>query len=533
MLLIILLSIFAFLIMVSIFVATLFFFYLRSSSGIILFKIDNINKRVLRLSAKYHFFSIIFDSKKTKFNQYSYIELSEFYKFFDKKTRGIISEYIDNPKDQKELAIEFNNNFYNNKNLTLFERIVIRLDTTLKKHEPYFLTINNVGNGNYICSIKWNRKKVFDDRIVLPYFKNNLQELKTNSESNYVLAFALKPYYFINQIAAEDISSIYNMLAINEKKHKFFYNRDSLFVVIPKKRKSKGYYTHFSNIIAQINKSFVSSKLFIAATIFEYGKISANQDLNNISNLINYSIFKILNDRSNYENYINMDKNFIESDQYKNFLDSYVTYIRKNTSNEFGIVVENVVNYNSQNASDIQIAKIITKDFDPSLEKFFKNIPYLNFRFELAWYTYIQNKLPNVSKKTLFKVSQEVFIHDQFTHNEKSPSCLVYAYDSVFNYHQLKTIITENLEHKIPTSIYVNTIDKPILNLIDNLKIQLIVIGGQIASKIDKTDILFDCINITLKAKKNNTKTIYENLPKNLDSFIVKKADILGTYSTK
>ncbi|MCU9936131.1 hypothetical protein NWP96_03210 [Mycoplasmopsis cynos] len=48
----------------ALYITLILYIYYRSSSGIIIFKVDKINNRVLRITNSYSFVSTIFDSKK-------------------------------------------------------------------------------------------------------------------------------------------------------------------------------------------------------------------------------------------------------------------------------------------------------------------------------------------------------------------------------------------------------------------------------------------------------------------------------------
>ncbi|SYV97371.1 Uncharacterised protein, partial [Mycoplasmopsis edwardii] len=84
-----------FVLAITIGILLMLYIYYRSSSGIIIFKVDKINNRVLRISNTYHFMSTIFDSKKSGFKEFNYISLDDFLEHFDKTSKDKFNNVFD------------------------------------------------------------------------------------------------------------------------------------------------------------------------------------------------------------------------------------------------------------------------------------------------------------------------------------------------------------------------------------------------------------------------------------------------------
>ncbi|UUM24505.1 hypothetical protein [Mycoplasma sp. 3686d] len=142
----------------------LILYYFRSFSGVILFRIDNINKRVLRFSEKYLFISTIFDAKKSEFTTFKYISIQTFLDFLNKKAANELQTYLNlSPEFQNDLIIQFDQNqeMINALDLTLFEKLVLRLDKFFNYKTVYSLKITAKNDGFFRCSIIWNRNRVY------------------------------------------------------------------------------------------------------------------------------------------------------------------------------------------------------------------------------------------------------------------------------------------------------------------------------------------------------------------------------------
>ncbi|TNK81681.1 hypothetical protein C4M94_03380, partial [Mycoplasmopsis pullorum] len=100
--LVILVSCVVSLILFLLFIAVFWIYYinLRVSTGVIIFKIDTLNHRVIRINEKSPLFPILFDARKLKFEPFNYISFSEFLNFFE-------------VENQKDLKINFEKNAVN------------------------------------------------------------------------------------------------------------------------------------------------------------------------------------------------------------------------------------------------------------------------------------------------------------------------------------------------------------------------------------------------------------------------------------
>lgn len=512
-------------------------YYLRSFSGVILFRIDNINKRVLRLSDKYLFMSTIFDSKKNKFNTYKYITIESFLNFLNEKTSKKLQKYLNSETQfQSDLVISFDqiNTSSSELNLTIFEKLILKLEKILNYKTTYVLKIISKNDGHFRCSISWHRNRVYAHENVNSLIKHQ-KKLNTFFQKKVVLAFALKPYFYINEIQPLEIISIYKHFGIPYKKSYIDIRDGFLYFVFAKRGQSS--YLELVENVKQLNKNFLLTKYFIAGTIFtEENSSKIQNDSIQLLDKIRYCLFNILNNREHSDEYINVHSSIVLEDKYKEFVYHYNEYIKLNTNENFDLKSFKIKVYKSHNDSILSVREIVPKNFNVQYLEFFKKVPYLNYLFESSWYENIKNTLnENLHAKkaigsNMVKVSQEVFLKSEITDSTISPTYLVYAYKNLFDYEKLRTKIETNYGYNMPTALYVDKIDKPLINVINYTKLKVIVIGEVISKRLNETRVFYDCINIVNLAKKNDIRIVYENPNLNLDPLIVEKAQIKAYF---
>ncbi|VEU70423.1 MHO_4530 family protein [Mycoplasmopsis glycophila] len=513
-----------------------FFFDFRDSSGIILFKIDYNNKRVIRLNEKYHFLSTIFDSKKSKFDIYSFISLQDFLNFIAPNDRNKIEEYLANQEKRKaEYKIRVNTEYV--KELNFFEKILVWFDKSILNNTPYKLTIHPIENNEYVCSIKWIKKGNHLQNKKLTKI-NNDKDIKLANES-LVISFALNPHYYINNIDEKDLLEIANNFGLTSNKIKYFIREGMLFFIV--KSYNTRYHKNLQEQIVFLNQNSFISKHFIAATYFLHTKVKEQDNIEQILIKSKYCLFNILaNDQNEHiTDYLNVPNDIIISPEFRLFVSNLEKYTNANF-NQTNLEVDysNLISYESRRMSDLAILKTNIANLEKEWNDFFAKIPSLNFLNEEKQLTFIKHAHGILKSKisisdTLIKISQEVFLNKKFHSQNLSPICLVYAYNNMFDYEKLKNKIAKNYLNKIPTALYIDKIDHPLFNVINTTKLKAIVLSENISKQIYDTKVFFDCINVVRLAKNNDIKLIYENPLDNLDPEIIQKAEVYIAYYTK
>ncbi|WP_036452954.1 MHO_4530 family protein [Mycoplasma buteonis] len=512
------------------FIIVLTYYNAKASSGIILFKIDNNNKRVLRLNHKYRFLSTIFDAKKAKFDAFSFIPLQDFLEFLILEDQEKLKEFLSEGTNKPfEHSIHVKNN--PSQELTFYEKFLVQVDKSILHSSHFFLRLVPIDNNEFIGSIKWTRVNK----------KNNKKDLLNSANSKVkipnkttVIAFALKPYFYVNKIFDDDLIDLSSQLNLNLKRSKIFIKDGILYFITRKMYKRN--FNYIYDILLNLNKNSYFSKLFIAGTIFNhYSSNFENQEV--ILSKIKYSLYNIINvnNKDEYVKYMDLPLDIETHYSFKEFVKNLKIYIISNLAQE-SLKIETTFlrKYDSNRESSLVAAWINTENIEPKWNTFFKNIPRLNFKYEESQLNFIKNISSNemniLPSNMLVKVSQEVYLSENFVSHTNSPICLVYAYKNMFDFERLKNKIRENYDKEIPTALYIDEITKPIYNILNSTKLKAIVISENVSKKLHSTSTFYDCLSIVLLSRTHGIKLIYENPPKNLDKLITEKAEVEICY---
>ncbi|SJZ43376.1 MHO_4530 family protein [Mycoplasmopsis verecunda] len=521
------------------FFAVLYYFYARSSSGIILFRLDPANKRVLRLSEKNYVFSTVFDAKKLKFKEFTFIPQDSFLNIIDPESSAYIKQFIDEGNKRKQrISFKFNEKSLKGL-LSPFEKLIHYYDKISNAENNFILKIYPMDNGEYNCSITWKRTKQNPALIKkISVEENNFFEVPFKNENNIIIAFALKPYYINRHIETDFLEQLFESFDLNWKNTPIFKQNGFLFIVL--KDKNKYTYNNYLTKIKEINVGINYNKCFIAATIFKNTRLSTEYAREMLIAKISYSLFNILNDCKNSDKYINLSLDFINTKEFKEFNNQLIRYRNENSLlnkdlNNMHIDYFPIRNYQSYKPSNLTVASVSNDSYDVTdnnWNTFFRNIPILNYEYEKYWYQYVEKTTDKNNQNLLVKISQEVYLNKELQNTKDTPICLIYAYNNVFDHLNLKKKIDENFRDSIPTALYIDEIDKALINIINDTKLKAIVIGEKITKHLNSTRVYFDCISIINLAANNNIKVIYENPPKNLDNLIIEKARVFACYYT-
>ncbi|WP_027120972.1 MHO_4530 family protein [Mycoplasma leonicaptivi] len=527
--------------LVTLFLFTFFisYFYYRSSSGIIFFRIDNNNYRVLRLSEKYNLLSTPFDAKQTKFKKYSFLEINSFLEYFDEKSKKMITDSLsDINKTETEISVKINKDF--RQNFTLFERIIAYFDKTIFNNKTMLLKIKKSDNlSESYCSLYWSRKDYKTNNLKLINLSNN-KDIKLGFSNAKILGFLLKPEHFNKVLIADELIDIYVQFNLS-KKNTYYFCQDGILFFISKKKNLLEDKNHI-----QLTKNHYS-KIFTTYTFLEYGQIKEFSDLENIKSILQFSLYNIFYNSKNYNknnyininsNYINLNKSIIHTEKFKTFhhmLQKYQNINNNIREQDFTIDEIKIVNYNNNSVSTLKFLtfKLNNSNIGNQWMDFFNSIYYEKFLFEKKWYDSISKKenLNLLNKNSFIKISQETFLKETFNPNKNLPIPIIYSYNNLFNTQKINDKININYEKGIIIGLYINTINKYILDTLKNIdKLSILIIGNKITKNMNKTNVFYEILNLINNVKNKNFVLIYENPPANLDELIKEKLRVKMCY---
>lgn len=539
------------------------FIYLtkKMERGVILFKIDYLNKRVLRLNKKSKFFNTVFDSKKLNFTTSNYLSLNTFYDLINKEDLTKIKDYLDFQVNQKE-KIDFRISKSASKHLTFKEKIIWKIKNTKNNSIFFVLTINPSQDAIYYCTLKWEfnnqnkTKKIIEDNS-----ESYVRAIKTN-KNIAVLAFSLKTYYYINSINLFDIYKIVFFLNIPKKSLRFFQKDGLLFFVFPDVKSSK--YRKLLSYAKNIQSLSLANKYFINGTIFKNRNYKTLDDKALIIKKAQFCIFNLFNlnickktnnllklnpktteeievkNKESLNVFYNLDLHAEDTNSFLDFHRNLEEYIHENAvAKNFQIKKSYLYKYGSEPKQEFSPKDVGYADFEmtnirESDQRFFRNIPYLNFVFEPIWFDFIRKKQiellkeenlkKDYVKKTMVKVSQESYLNNPNNYIESSPSVVIYSYKNNFERQKLSKIISQNKQNKVATFLYIKEIDRSTLHTVSVCDFSAVIIAKEISEKIHHNETLLNCISLISLCEKKNIGIIYENAPEKLSKALTNMA---------
>ncbi|MBN4084507.1 MHO_4530 family protein [Mycoplasma sp. CSL10166] len=510
------------------------YFYKRTSSGVVIFKIDNINKRVIRNNKKYNFLSTYLDSNSFNFNKYNYISINEFLNFFNKDSSNKIKEIINKNLQNYESKIDvFWNKDFNIK-LRLFEKIINKFNKKLLKNKPMKMVIKTIDGNNYYCSLKWGVE--YKDKI------NNLNNITLNNQTNndflknkknIIIGLLLKNFYFLNK-NNDNTDFLNDLFGLNDQIVNLFKSDDYIYLIL--KYTSKNQYNNFLNKINEINNSTTLSRIYKRATIIQYPKIN-NYEQDYINDLVKYSLYNIDYDSKNSSKYYfnNTDDNIRK--EIELFNEEYYRYkqiITDNKDPKKWVNIKNIVNYISKNKTQF---KIIEPNYDRLKVLFrfyylFDKSEYLSHLKELNWFNYFSKNSENLgTTQLIFKMSQANYLfikEEEFKSKNIIP--MIYDLGVMYDINLLESKILSNYNNEILTFFYIEDINRNISFLLEKFKIKAIIISKLISSKLYNSNIFLNCLNLSTQLNKNKKVVIYESPPENLEQEFINKIKINYNY---
>ncbi|UWV82785.1 MHO_4530 family protein [Mycoplasmopsis cynos] len=510
-------------------ITLILYIYYRSSSGIIIFKVDKINNRVLRITNSYSFVSTIFDSKKSNFKEFNYLSLNDFLEYFDEKSiekfNRVFETFI--PENNFE-TIEVNINKKYHKNFTLVEKFILLIDKTITNMRSFKVVISQNSTRDYICSLKWAKSSKKPKNFKLINFARE-ENFKLESQNNLVIGMLLKPEFYFKEITEIDIYEIFLLFNLNYKKTYYFNDEGMIYFIIKNPWKSK--LNEVNAIVKKVVKNRFLNKLFNIATCFTYYEIKTNNDLNRIKNILKYSLYHIYNKPNEIDEYINLNETIFKNEYFLEFNHNLNKYhvINNSSEGEFDIKKSMIVKYKTQEKGNLFLLECDLKKgvLSDSWASFFKKIPYLEYKYQTIWYNYISEIQHENSLNSMVKISQEVFLDPHFTPLTNKSICLVYAENNSFLTEELREKIMHNSENNVYTVLYIQDIDRTLINIINTVdKLRVLIIGQKISQRLNDWTVFYECFNIIKLLKSKRIRVVFENPLNNLDDLIVEKLNL-------
>lgn len=517
-------------------VSILIFHYVngRSNSGLILFKIDSINKRVLRFSESEKLLPTPLDYKKGKFEIYNYLPLNNFLEFFDSQTVSLIKDVLDNNLQRRVfITAQLNNNMKIKK--TFLESFITKIDKKTKRNENilYNLNIVPLDDGSYYCSINWFLNEISKSKTL---YKNEKNEFVKYVKGPFLcISILKKPYYFINKVTKNEKIKIIKKLKLQVHHVSVHESEELLMFIIKMPKKQK--YDALIKSIKSLNQSTLFKKIIDVISIQEFKKIIDNYEFEVLLNKSRYCLYNLKNqnDPEQFSVYQILSD---YKEGFDKFSNEYNSLLDLNKNLRYKIKKLPILNYKSLQKTKYEVINFEYPGVDKNTIQFFNKIPYIRYKFE-DWQieNYFKNNEFNEynqskqNKKIIIPISEQNFLNISAEIVPKNVILMIYSFDNSFDYTKLLFKFDEFRNREMECAIYINKITGQLMNLMNNKFVNPIIIGKNITTKMNQQKVFFDCMNIYEVSKSIDAKLIYEIETLNFDNYHIEKLGINSIYS--
>ncbi|AWX69827.1 hypothetical protein DP067_00325 [Mycoplasmopsis anatis] len=534
--LILLIAILFILLIISGIVSIIIFRYVngRSNSGLILFKIDSINKRVLRFTETEKLLPTPLDYKKGKFEIYNYLPLSDFLEFFDSQTISLIKDVLDNNL-KRRVFITAKLNLNSKVKKTFLESLITKIDKKTKRNENiiYNLNIVPLDDESYYCSISWFLNEISKSKT---FYKNEKNEFVKYVKGPFLcISILKKPYYFINEVSKNEKLKLMKKLKLQVHFVSVHETKELLMFIIKMPKKQK--YETLIKSINNLNQSTLFRKIIDVISIQEFKKIIDNYEFEVLINKARYCLYNLKNNNST-EQYSVYQVLSDYKEGFDQFSTQYNNLLEANNNLKYKIKKSSVLTYAKLEKTEYDIVTFEYPEINKNWIEFFLKIPYIRYKFEnlqienfIKSKEFSQHNTNKQNKKWILPISEQNFLNISAEIIPKNVILMIYSFDNNFDYTKILFKLDEFKNREIDCAIYINKLTSQLMNLMNNKLVNLMIIGKNITSKINQQKIFFDCMNIYEVSKSINSKLIYEIDSLMFDNYHIEKLGINYIYS--
>ncbi|KUH47329.1 MHO_4530 family protein [Mycoplasmopsis meleagridis] len=457
-------------------VALFFFFKKFHSRGLIIYKINNIQKTVIRSSSKkisgikhYDF------NKNNSLNNNEYYDIEKFFNLFDVDTKEKISKYL-NLLSKNELKIKYLHK---------------------EKNKTYSCELNifpNEEEKNYWAILYW--KKNFKNTLNSYVISENYNQLSDNNFW-FLINLQVNELTYIQGINENLITALLNIFKLEEKTLKFFYIEGIL--TIAKKFKNMNEVNKFKNNFFLTFKK--NSHLFIIKKYFkDFGFQIVNNSERSNTLIANKIKFYASNKTNNFNSYIED----LEFNKFNEALDIFTKKL------EYLDFIEQK-NYLYDHLKEKNIEKFITLNINGIEQEQFKQIKNINFYKNLENNIFNKYIVENNSEKISLVLTQYNALNNWNLFSKHNGKIYIDSLDDNLDLNVIeKILLNDQNNHEI--GLFVKNITPDLIKFIQVKKIKNIVLTSQLTNKIDDFNETYLKIKNLEMQLGNNVKIIYLNL---------------------
>lgn len=511
---------------------------LFNTNGLLVFKIDANKKSVMRLSSELSVGSLCLNDPRRGIKTHETIDLSTFLNFFEDKARPIIENYINEKNKTKrlnifsKLAVEYSPD---NETFLLFKKANINIQNKnfLVKFYP------SPQDHSFYCTILWNEHAKDIQKHSFAYIKNNDDLLKMNNIYYLSYVMTINQHYCSSSLSNGDIDKIVRYLKISNRTGWIYFKEgilqiifgtNSLWKLEKMQKKAESEIIKIGNLI-KINPYF-SSLAAVSFSTFENEK-----DINLYHKKIKFLLYNLDNEKDGikYKTWFLNDKS--KEEEFTEFDYKTVEFENKNSRSDFIKETYYVYNYADKIATKTKIIKSRITGFNKTDMDFYKNISWYNILYTNLWNNYLI-KSETKEDETVILETNDISLK-QFIRDNKSKNNIVLLMKPTNKGYNYKIVTQSYLEmqknniENIHFGFYIDSFDQKLFNYIKNGRVTHFIIGKNICNNINENSENFLKLHVLINRIKTikNSKVIFENISKDLESFYIDKLNIEYYYT--
>ncbi|VEU76960.1 MHO_4530 family protein [Mycoplasmopsis columbina] len=497
-----------------------------TTNGLIIFRIDNERKTIVRLSSTKMSSQTNFDSTKLGIEMSKYYDLNSFLSFFKDEIRNQIVKFLEE-NENNENIITFYGHLQKDNITNLSTKRLFNLLKIKKFHENIHLKIFRSKEDNKLyCSLYWNLKVKNQENNKFQKLEdfNNLVE---NVHENFLISIALeiKQEYLIKDINDNFINKIITLLDLNSYRGFWKLENNNLFIFLSINNELK--LKKLNKLLSNKCNIFNNTQLFkFYINKLVYSNSLKLQNSNDLEELKIKIQFLMLNYKKSSSWLLNQS-----FDEYQAFKDELKYFETKINHLDFIKEVYDVINIQTNlKESEINMARITGFDKD-KINFYQKQEYYRNLALPKQNSFLLQNHSSQYPL-AVFTNAYDLEMNYEKIYRNNSMILILKNIDSSFNLNALNNFFERKNDDQVQIALYIDKLDNISYNFIRKNSISWIVIGENISKYLNfNTNYYLKLLNFLEIFRDLKFKIIYENLPEKLDRNIIQKLNIKYKYN--
>lgn len=503
-----------------------------NTNGLLIFKLDLDNNTAIRLSDKKLSGSINFDSITDGMTKNQYIELNDFLNYFDDASKQNIRKYLTS-KPTKSI------NIFSSLNTRGLSRTLIHKDFKrlgIMYHKNKFLVKFYPGENikDVYCTIHWILKPNRVSSNVFKLIANDKDYLSMNEKYYVSLALNVSEYYYTKKLNEADLDDILKIFELDDKAG-YYYLKDGILQIILATNSEysleKMSYA-LKDRMEFLNQRNLISPYFTNYAILSYKKLETSKELQEQNDRVKYLIHHLANNKNRYKyGHWLLGENVKHEKHFKEFQMVMRDYENKNEVQNFSLEISPVRSYSTNRITNVKIIKNRVVGFKEREINFFDNIAWYKIIYTNTWNKYILEN--SNSKDTIIVETCESDLQNLGSYKRPNTIFMLKSKNLGFNFKLISRMLQNIETANCGVGLYIDDINDRVFNYITIGTITIFIVAKELIANVEKEPANYiKLCNLIDRIKQiPNAKIIFENVPNNLDSDIIKRLNIRYYYN--